>query len=188
MRASAGTRDRIVVTLLGLLVSASWSMAYAVPAHASNYLGVHWAKGAGATYARSHVVDQTSAAWPVSSKTASWDQVTRFDAFYGGCTGNFCFVADNASYGNNGIYGETKGNVDANGHWIKDSVVIHFNDSMATTTTARAITACHELGHVMGLDHIAGSCLASPYSSSSPQVPSSHDLNYLSNDIYNHTN
>lgn len=179
-------RDRLLITSMALVIAASWVMGASGPAFATNYLGVHWAKGAGSTYARSYAVDSTSAAWPVSSKTALWDQVTRFDAYYGGCTGNFCFVVDEAFYGNNGILGETKGSVDSNGHWVKDTVVIHFNNSEADTSTERAVAACHELGHVMGLQHAADSCLTSPYSPTY-QSPSAHDLNYLSNDIYNHS-
>jgi hypothetical protein len=174
------------------LVISSWSfaaVASAGSATAGNKEGFHWNR-TNTTYAYANVVDRTSSVWPVYQSTVEWDAASRFNATYAGSscpTSGHCITVDNASYGPNGLLGETNVYVFQNDTAHIDRVGVHFNDSEATDATWRQIAACHELGHAFGVAHrtMVQSCMVSPVPYNAGQAPDGHDITMME-EIYNH--
>jgi predicted Zn-dependent protease len=65
-------------------------------------------------------------------------------------------------------------------------VVVHFNDYYTANTTQDRITACHELGHALGLAHNTSlnSCLYGVQNIHASTTPSTDDFNTLRYVIY----
>ena len=127
--------------------------------------------------------DRSTAAWPVGRAVTKWNETSgidsRYFAFSQGCAaGGHCVIIYNAAYGATGWTGMTTRTLNAAGTYI-EGAYIQLNETYGGTTAQRWNTACHEIGHVLGLDHntSTNSCLYG--SRTSVTAPSSQDFALL---------
>lgn len=128
-------------------------------------------------------LDHTSAAWPLTAVVPEWNLTHGIDSWYRwytqGCPGStyHCVNVYNSNYGNTGWTGLTTRNVNSSNYIT--SATVKLNDYYGGTAAQHRNTACHETGHVLGLDHngSTGSCLY--YARTSQQYPSSQDFALL---------
>ncbi|MEJ3747793.1 matrixin family metalloprotease [Actinomycetes bacterium KLBMP 9797] len=141
---------------------------------------VKWAYK-GAVRPTIHFLDRTSAVWPVGRAVTEWNKTSGIDSIRrtpsAGCGSNaHCVEVVSANYGNSGWMGETWRHLNA-AQTYHTNVAVYLNDYYHNNETDRWETACHELGHVLGLWHNTSknSCL---YASDGPGVskyPSASD-------------
>jgi hypothetical protein len=110
-------------------------------------------------------VDYSGASWPVGRAVTRWNQVSGIDSIYrpssSGCDGTpaHCVTVRSGNYGS-GWLGQTTRTLNAAGTYYA-SAAVQLNDYYSGTETEKWSTSCHELGHVLGLNHndSTGSCL-----------------------------
>lgn len=141
-------------------------------------LGGHWS-GGGYADPRVWIKDTTGSNWPVYAVTTNWDRSSHIDMFYqyGSCPGGTHCVAvyeyssDDTNAGYTGgileytFYGDAWSGhyLDPGGQWghpyvkLNDYYVTHVLSWKGSTLSAsdRESTACHEIGHAIGLAHHA---------------------------------
>jgi hypothetical protein len=133
-----------------------------------------------------YFIDYTSPAWPVSSAVPVWNRAVGIDSYYRwhtqGCPGGgrHCVWVYSANYGPVRWIGATTWAPDASGSYGNvTNVTVQFNDYYGGTAAEHRNTACHELGHALGLDHNTSvySCLYA--SRTSVQTPNGDDFALL---------
>ncbi|GAA1383951.1 hypothetical protein GCM10009661_64520 [Catellatospora chokoriensis] len=129
-------------------------------------------------------VDHSGASWPVGRAVTEWNETSGIDSIYrpasSGCDGApaHCVHVYSSNYGATGWTGSTSRTFNAaNTYYASASVKL--NDYYGGTEAQKWNTACHELGHVLGLDHNTGteSCLYS--SRTSTKYPDADDYNLI---------
>lgn len=135
--------------------------------------------------------DHTPARWPVSASVREWNRAVGVDSFHttGSCPtgGRHCVHVWNANYGGSvGWSGYTYIQYDSAYFMIDGQVVVHFNDYYAANSYLDRGTACHELGHALGLAHNGSlsSCMYYARTSSASNLPHSSDFDTLRYVIY----
>ena len=143
----------------------------------------HWA----GTHPRVHIMDHTGPGWPVHTKADKWNTSPAIDTIYHwysqyNCTSNCVWVSD----GNYGPTWVAHTQHYTNGGLVLTGAVVDFNDYCASgypCGNARwmAETTCHELGHVLGLDHntFQSSCVYYVHTSSRSDQPGAGDYSML---------
>jgi hypothetical protein len=185
-----------LLTLVGLATF----LLQPLPAYASHAIGgdYHWSDGS-QPRAFVTIADFTPSGWPVNAATSTWGTEPNIDVYYtfGGCGGTGHCVdvrLKNMAQTCNNTRGVTTVYRD-NGHYTADTIV-RFNDACSSsqfTNTNRRSVACHELGHVMGLDEdlthtIQESCMVQVGSNwvNRTAFPGDHDFYALHNTVYDH--
>jgi len=176
----------VVLTLVGLTAVPS-------PASASHLEGGHWAHD-GLAHSQIYFVDHTGAFWPVTSSTYTWNQARGVDSYYVTrcpnsnlhCTDVYEFNDASQDY-----YGATfLPLTDSNGHF-RWNAAVYLNDATVRNSTQARKTTCHELGHVLGLDHryTTSSCMmqGDAVAQHISRYPDAHDYDAL-HSLYAHTN
>jgi hypothetical protein len=103
-------------------------------------------------------VDHSSSAWPVGRAVTVWNKTSGIDSIYRtattGCDGApvHCVHVYSADYGANGSQAETNRTFNA-AHTYYASATVKLNNHYSGSETTNWSTACHELGHVLGLGH-----------------------------------
>ncbi|MCX4524609.1 MULTISPECIES: matrixin family metalloprotease [unclassified Streptomyces] len=186
----AGTRKllglpAVAVALLTALLTT------APPAAAGPLIGGHWAKD-GLARAQIYFVDHTGANWPVGGTVNEWNKASGVDSYYvTSCPGSWLHCVNVWEWNDSGDnrYGVTFYNIGANGHFT--SAEVWLNSGLARNATQTRKTACHEEGHVLGLDHqfTRTSCLMSgdAVANGISVYPSADDLATLKS-LYAHGN
>lgn len=163
----------------------------ATAASASHYIGHHWAHD-GLAHSQIYFVDHTDAFWPVSTVVYRWNEAVGVDSYYETtCPGSNLHCVNVREYNfNDGLYGETffPNGWDGNEHNY-EGVWVRLNDYTVNTSTQAQKSTCHELGHVLGLDHrfTDSSCMEQGAAPPISVYPDSHDFSELQS-IYNHAN
>jgi hypothetical protein len=145
---------------------------------------VKWAKS-GAARPVIDFVDHASSRWPVGRAVTEWNRTSGIDSIYrpasAGCDGSpaHCVQVTSGNYGNVGWVGQTSRTTNAAQTYFTHANV-KFNDYYASSALSNQWnSACHELGHVLGLGHntSSGSCMY--YRQSSQRYPSNQDVALL---------
>jgi len=135
--------------------------------------------------------DFTGAAWPVSTAASTWNSSVAIDSIWipseSHCPSNVHCVPVYEQNVNENYCGHTTYHVNSS-HLFTDATV-YLNDYHYTDGTCggtRRATACHELGHVLGLAHntSTGSCMYSASVTGMSQTPNSDDYWVLANISY----
>ena len=134
--------------------------------------------------------DHTPAAWPVRASVTEWNRAVGVDSYWttGPCptSGRHCVHVWSGNYGTTGWTGNTSYRLDSSRFFIDGSVWVELNDYYAASTVDRRNTACHELGHALGVGHnlADASCMYATDVPSNPQYPHSSDYNLLRYVLY----
>lgn len=171
-------------------------------AYATNINGVHWERHS-TTIAQAYMVDHTPSFWPVTDATYNWNNGTnRVGVYYrwSTCPSSSAHCVHIREYrdgdGSEGARlcggdfgctighrpGDSSGHI-TDGHGNSSTVRIWLNRSVNSSSDALQ-TTCHEVGHVIGLDHrsASSSCMTVAVASGTPD---SHDFSTL-NGVYDH--
>jgi len=159
-------------------------------ASATHYEGHHWAHN-GLARSQIYFVDHTGAKWPVATVTYKWNEAHGVDSYYEtGCpsTQLHCVRVYEIN-ANNGWYGATFFTGWNSANHNTEGVKVQLNNYTVKTATQARKTTCHELGHVLGLDHRASnaSCMTQGAAPPISMYPDAHDFAELQT-IYAHTN
>jgi hypothetical protein len=165
----------------GTVASPSYTCTYGT-AHTWGCPMSRWAYN-GHSHPQIYFLDHTSAAWPLTAVVPEWNLTQGLDSWYRwytqGCPGStyHCVNVYDANYGNTGWTGMTTRSVNSSNYIT--SATVQLNDYYGGTAAEHRNTACHETGHVLGLDHntSTGSCLYAVRTSQ--QYPSSQDFALL---------
>lgn len=133
-----------------------------------------------------HTDDRTDASWPVGAAAAEWDRSSKIYMVRLGCPGasEYCPPVYQV---NDTFWGRTFWGMNAaQTHFTRDPGQFYAELSNDTPLIHRRFVACHELGHLLGLDHrvsSVNSCMRDdpPYA----QLPDSHDFDVVFS-LHNH--
>lgn len=143
-----------------------------------------------------HFNDHSSSAWPVMAAGAKWNESCCVDVTVGfgycsSATGQHCVHVWSDTYGRTNSDGTPKWvglttwSLDSQRYFVENSMSVQLNDSYNDYSAAQhRNTACHELGHAIGVGHNASKSSCVYPSVTSQQYPSSDDFYLLSNIIY----
>jgi len=109
-----------------------------------------------------YFVDHSGSKWPTDAAVYTWNQSYGIDSYYvwGGCPGyggTHCVHVWSGNYGNSGWSGQTSYATNSDYSYIDGQTVVYLNDYYSMTSFETRSTACHELGHALGLLHAVGS-------------------------------
>ncbi|WP_344614245.1 matrixin family metalloprotease [Dactylosporangium salmoneum] len=129
-------------------------------------------------------VDGSGASWPVGRSVTKWNQTSGIDSIYrtstAGCDGApaHCVHVYSYNYGDTGWTGNTSRTLNSAQTYYTQAVT-ELNDYYGGTEAQKWNTACHELGHVLGLDHNTSTTSCLYYARTSQQYPNSDDYSLL---------
>ena len=183
-RKAAAAAVLLVATCLATLsITAS-----TVPAR--HYIGHHWAHN-GLKNSQIYFVDRTGDKWPVELATYRWNRARNVDSFYQtSCPNRRLHCVDVDEYRtDDGNYGVTYFNGWNRRNHNRRGVRVRLNNATVRTARQARKTTCHELGHVLGLDHRSTneSCMRQGSAPPISRYPDRHDLRQL-RAMYRHRN
>jgi hypothetical protein len=128
-------------------------------------------------------VDHSGAAWPVGRAVTKWNETSGIDSIYrsasSGCDGApvHCVHVYSGNYGS-GWVGLTSRTFNS-ARTYYSTAKVQLNDYYRGTESENWMAACHELGHVLGLDHnlSSGGCMYG--SQTSNKYPTANDFGLL---------
>jgi hypothetical protein len=129
-------------------------------------------------------VDHSGASWPVGRAVTKWNETSGIDSIYrpasSGCDGapTHCVNVYSKNYGATGWTGLTSRTLYAAQTYYTNATT-ELNDYYGGTETQKWNTACHELGHVLGLDHNISTTSCLYYARISTKYPNADDFNLL---------
>lgn len=127
----------------------------------------HWADKPGYTRPRVCFYDVTGPDWPVGRATVKWNEASGIDSIYGSSSSSSCpassYVVMVGEYKEaDNVYGYAfvrpkSGDPDYHLRYA----AVYLNNYYRSSSTQARKTTCHELGHVLGLDHrdTSSSCM-----------------------------
>lgn len=138
-----------------------------------------------------YVKDTSGAGWPVGTTASIWNNspnihITRTTT---SCptSGQHCVYSTSGNYGAVSWDGQTSITYNSN-RFFYNGESVKFNDYYGNSYSPdqRRHVACHELGHVIGLDHndVTSSCLYYRNSAAPATQPTSDDFNLILREIY----
>lgn len=146
---------------------------------------VHWANN-GYSHPQVYFNDYTGANWPVDQAVYSWNQANGIDSLYSHtcahASGTHCVNVYDSDYGDTKWTGKSFAQFDGAGNFIDTAEYTELNDHYGRTPAGYRNTACHELGHDLGLAHNVQdySCMwSASHDNGTNQLPDSDDLNML---------
>ncbi|WP_146231640.1 matrixin family metalloprotease [Lentzea atacamensis] len=132
--------------------------------------------------------DRSNSLWPVGRAVTKWNETSGIDSHYrtfsAGCPSStvHCVIVYNAAYGKtgewDGVVGMTKRTLNA-AQTYTTGAYIALNESYGGTEAQRWNTACHEIGHVLGLDHNTSTASCMYYARTSQRYPNANDFTLL---------
>ncbi|MEV4416797.1 hypothetical protein [Catellatospora sp. NPDC049609] len=132
--------------------------------------------------------DYSNANWPFSAAIPSWNTSPDIDVWHrtSACpSGSHCVTVYNGNYGATGLEGETTYSYYTTSRTFVDgTVVIKVNDYYHSTYSQRRQTACHEVGHAIGVGHNVSTASCIYAVGGTAQNPSGDDINLLTHVIY----
>jgi hypothetical protein len=139
-----------------------------------------------------YMIDHTGPQWPVYQAAVVWDESTVMNVGYrwytNGCPNSNCVDFWDADYGDTGWDGKTFFSYNTSTRrFISSGFHVDLNDHYSLNATQLQATACHEMGHAIGMDHnvYTTSCLYWQINTSVSNTPDSDDFSMLSQ-IYLH--
>src|SRR5579859_7889009 len=132
-----------------------------------------------------YFLDHTSSAWPITAVVPEWNLAVGVDSWYrwytSGCPGNgtHCVNVYDRDYGATGWTGLTHFSANSSHYFVDGSVYSQLNDHYSGTAAEHRNTACHELGHTLGLGHATSSTSCMYFVRTSQIDPSSNDFHLL---------
>jgi hypothetical protein len=138
----------------------------------------------GHTHPQVYFLDHTSSAWPVDVTVAKWNDTQGLDSWYRwytkGCPDStvHCVHVYSGNYGATGWTGLTARTVNSSNYIT--SAYIKLNDYYGGTAAEHRSDACHEEGHVLGLNHNTSSTTSCMYyARTSVLYPNGDDFSLL---------
>jgi hypothetical protein len=129
-------------------------------------------------------VDHSGSSWPVGRATTKWNETSGIDSIYrtasSGCDGApaHCVHVYSGNYSATGWTGRTTRTLNSAATYYA-SAKVELNDYYGGTENQKWNTACHELGHVLGLDHNTSTTSCLYYARTSQIYPNGDDFNLL---------
>lgn len=144
---------------------------------------VKWSKN-GAARPVIDFVDSSGSAWPIGRAITEWNKTSGIDSIYrptgAGCDGApaHCVKVTSNNYGATGWVGETSRTLNAAGTYY-NSASVRLNDHYGGSEAERWNSACHELGHVLGLGHSTSTASCMYYQRTAHKYPHADDRKLL---------
>lgn len=133
--------------------------------------------------------DRSNDLWPVGRAVTKWNETSGIDSHYldfsAGCPSStvHCVIIYNAYYGKTGewfeVVGTTRRTLNAANTYYSGAYIA-LNESYGGSEAQRWNTACHEIGHVLGLDDgYASSASCMYWARTTQKYPHSNDFTLL---------
>ncbi|HCT75936.1 MAG TPA: hypothetical protein DGT23_04955 [Micromonosporaceae bacterium] len=132
--------------------------------------------------------DRSNSLWPVGRAVTKWNETSGIDSHYrtfsAGCpsTTVHCVIVYNAAYGKTGewedVVGLTRRYLNAQQTYYTGAYIA-LNESYGGTEYQRWNTACHEIGHVLGLGHNTSTTSCVYTYRTTQRYPNGDDFNLL---------
>jgi hypothetical protein len=129
--------------------------------------------------------DHTGSLWPTDAAVYTWNQSVGIDSYYKynacGPAGTHCVDVNSGVYNTDWSGLTTQGRDNATGRITY--AYVQLNEKWQRSADGYRKSACHELGHVLGLDHNVQdySCMWGNSTEVGHRVPDSDDFNMLAN-------
>lgn len=150
---------------------------------------IGWARN-GYLNPRIYFRDSSAQIWPVGRAATKWNESThvRVERTTSACpgAGTHCVPVASSNYGRTGWIGLTTYSWNSSRKFIDGRVDVKLNDFYVSNENEGRSTACHELGHVIGLGHndSTASCLYYLIQATPKLYPTSDDYNFIKNRLY----